>query len=56
MAFFDSLKRQLRSIIQWENQSEDSLFERWSENGNEIKNASKIIIGPSQGCVFVYQG
>lgn len=56
MAFFDSLKRQLRSVIAWENQNDNSLFERWSDNGDEIKNASKIIIGPSQGCIFVYRG
>lgn len=47
---------QLRSVIQWENPGPDSLFERWSENGDEIKNASKLIVGPGQGCIFVYEG
>jgi membrane protease subunit (stomatin/prohibitin family) len=27
-----------------------------SENGDEIKNASKLIVGPGQGCIFVYEG
>lgn len=56
MAFFDPLKRQLRSVIQWENQSDDLLFYQWSENGDEIKNASKLIVGPAQGCIFIYEG
>jgi membrane protease subunit (stomatin/prohibitin family) len=53
---FDGIKRQLRSVIQWENPGEDALFHRWTENGDEIKNASKLIVNPGQGCIFVYQG
>ena len=56
MAFFDPLKRQLRSVIQWDNKLEDTLFYRWSGNGDEIKNASKLIVGPTQGCIFIYEG
>ena len=56
MAFFDPLKRQLRSVIQWENDNDNTLFYRWSSNGDEIKNASKLIVGPTQGCIFVYEG
>jgi membrane protease subunit (stomatin/prohibitin family) len=56
MAFKDGMKRQLRSVIQWENPDPSQLFYRWSETGDEIKNASKLIVGPGQGCLFVYQG
>ncbi len=56
MGLFDSLKRQLRSVIQWENPAPGSLFVRWTDNGDEIKNASKLIVGPGQGCIFVYEG
>ncbi|MEA1891969.1 MAG: SPFH domain-containing protein [Campylobacterota bacterium] len=56
MALWDGIKRQLRSVIEWENPNEDELFYRWSENGDEIKNASKLIVGPGQGCIFVYEG
>jgi len=56
MAFIDGLRRQLRSVIQWEDPSPEVLFQRWTENGDEIKNASKLIVGPGQGCIFVYQG
>lgn len=56
MAFFDPLKRQLRSVIEWKETEGDVLFYRWSSNGDEIKNASKLIVGPTQGCIFVYEG
>ena len=47
---------QLRSVIDWADPSPDILFERWTDNGDEIKNVSKLIIGPGQGCIFVYEG
>ena len=56
MALIDGLRRQLRSVIQWENPAPDALFARWTDNGDEIKNASKLIVGPGQGCIFVYEG
>ncbi len=56
MAFIDSIQRQLRSVIEWNNPDEDLLFYKWSENGDEIKNASKLIVAPGQGCIFVYEG
>jgi membrane protease subunit (stomatin/prohibitin family) len=56
MSLKETIKKQLRSVIEWENPHPDLLFERWTENGDEIKNASKLIVGPGQGCIFVYQG
>lgn len=56
MAIFDGIRRQLRSVIEWQNPSPDALFYQWSDNGDEIKNASKLIVGPGQGCIFVYEG
>ncbi|MES0491391.1 MAG: SPFH domain-containing protein [Leptospirales bacterium] len=56
MALWDKVKGQLRSVIQWENPTEGDLFYRWTENGDEIKNASKLIVGPGQGAIFVYEG
>lgn len=52
----DRLRRQLRSVIEWDNPLDEDIFYRWSENGDEIKNASKLIVGPGQGCIFVYRG
>lgn len=56
MSVWDGVKRQLRSVIQWDNPGADELFYRWGNNGDEIKNASKLIVGPGQGCIFVYEG
>lgn len=56
MGLWDGIKKQLRSVIQWENPDPGCLFIRWTENGDEIKNASKLIVGPGQGCIFVYEG
>ena len=53
---WNSIKRQLRSVIEWNNPQNEVLFYRWSENGDEIKNASSLIVGPGQGCIFVYEG
>lgn len=56
MAIFDSIKRQLRSVIEWKDPNPNTLFYQWTDNGDEIKNASKLIVGPGQGCIFVYEG
>ncbi len=56
MALFGGIKGQLRSVIEWENASPNELFHLWSENGDEIKNASKLLIKPGQGAIFVYEG
>ncbi|MHA7060027.1 SPFH domain-containing protein [Aquimarina sp. M1] len=52
----NSFSNQLRSVIEWQNPKSDTLFEKWTQNGDEIKNASKLIVGPGQGCLFVYEG
>jgi membrane protease subunit (stomatin/prohibitin family) len=56
MAILDGLKRQLRSVIEWQNPHSNALFQQWTDNGDEIKNASTLIVGPGQGCIFVYEG
>jgi membrane protease subunit (stomatin/prohibitin family) len=56
MGIFDGIKGQFRSVIQWENPELNALFFRWSDRGDEIKNASKLLVGPGQGCIFVYEG
>ncbi len=56
MGLWNRVKGQLRSVIEWTNPEPDALFEKWSESGDEIKNASKLIVGPGQGCIFTYEG
>lgn len=51
-----SVKNQLRSVIEWKNPSSDILMQIWSTDHDEIKNASKLIINPGQGCLFIYEG
>lgn len=56
MIFGNFFKRQLRTVIEWSNQSPDILFSQFSAPTDEIKNASKLIINPGQGCILVYEG
>jgi len=56
MTIIEGIKRQLRSVIEWRDPRPDTLFDQWSDNGDEIKNASKLIVNPGQGCIFVYEG
>ncbi|MBC7458960.1 MAG: SPFH domain-containing protein, partial [Bdellovibrionaceae bacterium] len=51
-----SVKNQLRSVIEWKNPASDAVLEIWSTSQDEIKNASKLIINPGQGCIFIYEG
>lgn len=53
---FGSIKNQLRSVIEWKNPASDAVLEIWSTNNDEIKNASKLIVNPGQGCLFIYEG
>ncbi len=53
---FGSVKSQLRSVVEWSNPAPELIFQKWSSNGDEIKNASKLLVGPGQGCIFVYEG
>ena len=47
---------QMRSVIQWENPQEYQLFYKFTDKGDELKNASKLIVQPGQGCIFTYEG
>ncbi len=56
MGLFKRFTGQFRSVIEWTGAEPDDLFLRWSADGDEIKDASKLIVGPGQGCIFVYEG
>lgn len=47
---------QFRSVIKWDDPSPEYLLEQWSDDGDEIKNASKLIVGPGEGCLLVHEG
>jgi membrane protease subunit (stomatin/prohibitin family) len=58
MGFFDGggVKRQLRSVIEWTDPAPDLLIWRWDGSGDELKNASKLLVNPGQTAIFVYEG
>lgn len=56
MGLFDLFKKQLASVIEWKNQQQDILWYQFPSPTDEIKNASKLIVAPGQGCVLVYDG
>ncbi|MBI5439821.1 MAG: SPFH domain-containing protein [Deltaproteobacteria bacterium] len=56
MGLVDGIRRQLRSVVEWEDSAPDLLFEQWTSDGDELKNASRLIVSPGQGCIFVYEG
>lgn len=47
---------QLRSVIQWEDPNSSELFIKFTDRGEEIKNASKLVLHAGQGCIITYQG
>lgn len=50
------IKNQLRSVIQWEEPNQYQLFYKFKDQGDELKNASKLILQPGQGCIFTHEG
>lgn len=49
-------RKQLRSVIEWKEQDSHILFHRMATLTDEIKNSSKLIVAPGQGCLLVYDG
>ncbi|MEN5054698.1 SPFH domain-containing protein [Sphingobacterium kitahiroshimense] len=56
MGLFNFFKRQIATVIEWQPQDQNVLIWRYRAATDEIKNASKLIISPGQGCVLVYEG
>jgi membrane protease subunit (stomatin/prohibitin family) len=56
MGLGDFFKRQLSTVIEWQNQQPELLLYKFPAPTDEIKNASKLIVSPGQGCILVYEG
>ena len=56
MALMDFIKKQLIEIIDWQDDSRDTLSYRWPDDDKEIKNNAQIIVRESQVAQFVYLG
>jgi excisionase family DNA binding protein len=56
MGISDYLKTQFLEIIQWQDDSRDTLSHRYPDNDKEIKRGAQLIVRESQMAQFVYQG
>src|ERR1044071_163378 len=56
MGLFDYLKTQFLEIIQWEDDSRDTLSWRFADQDKEIKRGAQLIVRESQTAQFVYLG
>ena len=56
MGISDYLKTQFLEIIQWQDDSRDTLSYRYPDNDKEIKRGAQLIVRESQMAQFVYQG
>src|SRR5438270_10808521 len=56
MGLMDYLKTQFLEIIQWEDDSRDTISFRYPDLNKEIKNGAQLIVRESQVAQFVYLG
>ncbi len=56
MAIIDFLKKQFIDIIEWTDDSRDTLSFRFPDDDKEIKNGAQLIVRESQVAQFVYLG
>jgi membrane protease subunit (stomatin/prohibitin family) len=56
MGLLDAIKGQFIDVIEWLDDSNDTLAYRFERQGNEIKNGAKLIVRPSQEAIFVNEG
>jgi len=56
MAIIDFLKKQFIDIIEWTDDSRDTLSYRFPDEDKEIKNGAQLIVRESQTAQFVYLG
>lgn len=56
MGLLDFIKSELIDIIEWTDDSRDTLSYRWPDDDKEIKNGAQLIVRESQQAQFVYLG
>lgn len=56
MGFFDFISSELIDIIEWMDDSRETLVYRFQRHDNEIKNGAKLIVREGQVAVFVNEG
>ncbi len=56
MGFFDKIMGEFIDVIEWTDDSNDTMVYRFERYGNEIKNGAKLTVRESQVAVFVNEG
>src|SRR6185369_9417601 len=56
MSLWEQAKAELIDIIEWTDESSDTLVWRFPRFDNEIKNGAQLIVRQAQAAVFVHQG
>ena len=56
MSLLDLIKKQLIEVIEWTDDSRDTLSYRWPDEDKEIKNGAQLIVRESQQVQFVAAG
>lgn len=56
MGLFDGLRGEFIDIIEWLDDSRDTIVWRYPRGDNEIKNGAKLIVRESQAAVFLSEG
>ncbi|HXG48320.1 MAG TPA: SPFH and helix-turn-helix domain-containing protein [Methylomirabilota bacterium] len=56
MGLMDYLRGQFLEIIQWEDDSRDTLSWRFPDDDKEIKRGAQLVVRESQMCQFIYLG
>ena len=56
MGILDSLRSQFLEVIEWLDESSNTLVYRFPVKGQEIKNGAQLTVRESQAAAFVYQG
>ncbi|MBC8111889.1 MAG: SPFH domain-containing protein [Verrucomicrobia bacterium] len=56
MGLWDKITGQFIDIIEWIDNTSDTMVWRFPRNGNEIKNGAKLIVREGQAAIFVNEG
>jgi membrane protease subunit (stomatin/prohibitin family) len=56
MGIFNALRGQFIDVIEWLDDTNDTIATRFERQGNEIKNGARLIVRPGQAAVFVSEG
>ena len=56
MGLFDNLKGELINVIEWTDDSPNTLVHRFPRHNNEIKNGAELTVREGQAAVFIDEG